>query len=98
MERVEIRNIDTSNNHYEVDNNINVSTHNEERANFFKINLEEIANLINNKSLEEKDKTIVELMEQIQLLKEDNEVIRTVAFKEQCRADRLERKMKKLEA
>jgi len=95
MERLEIKN---TSNHYEVDNNINVSTHNEERANFFKINLEEVANLINNKSLEEKDKTIVELMEQIQLLKEDNEVVRTVAFKEQCRANRLERRMKKLEA
>lgn len=105
MERVEIAittkmpselQDDYVSNHYEVDSNINVSTHNEERAKFFKINLEEVANLLNNKSLEEKDKTIVELMEQIQLLKEDNEVIRTVAFKEQCRADKAERKLKKV--
>lgn len=85
-----------NNNHYSVDSNINIADHNAERAEFFKVDETKIVELLNGKSLEEKDKTILELMQKIQLLEEDNEVVRTVAMKERCQNEVLRRKLNKV--
>lgn len=87
------RNTNTSS-HYKVDSNMNL-VHNSERAEFFRVDVKDLAKMLNG-TPEEKDNIILSLIQENQMLREDNEVVRTVAFKEQCRADKLERKLKKV--
>lgn len=81
-------------NHYKVDTNLNIASHNAERAEFFKVDIKDLAKMLNG-TPEEKDDLILALMQENQMLREDNEVIRTIAMKEKCKVSKLEKKLDK---
>ena len=86
------KHLSNTSDHYEVDNNMQLEF-NEERAEFFRVDIKDLSKMLNN-SLEEKDTLILKLMQENQMLREDNEVFRTLAMKQQCQLYKLEKKAK----